>query len=252
MPSKNQLLLLAVIFCIPFFSYSQQDLLDFIVKVKDTIYGTIRSNGTNNRLWFYHRVTKGNGKSAIRERKISKKKIKVFRKNGKIYELKDGDYYTVVPKIPDHLVTTNGDSIFGEFKKNILLKEFLLGSNGIKHSLSSDSVISYSKNNETYKYVNKHLGRVILEGPVSLYYVYDAHPGVNRMDFKADFSGVYIKKGEEFQRVYRSGFYPVTQALFGDNEVLMKRIKEREFDIENIYLVAQIYNRYLKENNITF
>lgn len=246
---NNKFLLLLGFFFFSLQSYSQKDILDYIVKDKDTFYGAIRTNGTQNRLWFYHRVTGEDGKSFIKEEKISKKKIRTFRRNGKIFHYREGEYQTLVRVIPDYIVTKENDTVYGEIKTSFFMqKRFLLDKKGEKHPIKSDVVSAYSVDNKVYKLINGSFSRLILEGPVSLYYFIQGNTGTGlEMSFNADLSGVYIHKGEEFQRVFNSGFYPVTEALFGDNLELMKRIEEREFTIDNIYLVTQIYNRYLEE-----
>lgn len=248
-------LLLSGFFFISLISYSQIDILDYVVKDSDTLYGTIRANGTQNRLWFYQRVNKPNGKSYIQESRISKKKIKTLRRNGKIYRYLDGDYQATEPIITNYIITTKGDTITGEVKTSRLFrKKQLVDTNGIEHPITTDVVYEYSENNRIYRFINGSFSRLILEGPVSLYYFYQT--GVNSgggfgMDFQADLSGVYIQKGEEFQRIYNSGFLLVTRELFGDNLDLLERIEQREFAIENIYLVTQIYNRYIENTNIS-
>lgn len=229
-------------------AYSQKDILDFIVKDNDTLYGTLRFNGTN-KLWFYQKVTFENGESEITEEKL-KKDIKTIRKDGKVYILKDKRYQTRTPILSDYVVTTGNDTIPGKIVSPKLFgKSYLLDGNGNKHVLKPEFVISYRRNNTVYSYLEENPERriaqkggyfkLILDGPLSLYQFSGSGQGW------ADFSGIYIRKGEEFQRVYNTGFLRVTEAMFGDDKELIKRIEEREFAVDNIYLVTQIYNRYL-------
>lgn len=242
-------LILFLGFCFFHFqSVAQNDLLDYIVKGNDTLYGAIRANGTNNRLWFYQKVSRDNGNTVVKEEKIKKKKIKTFRKNGKIFHLRDGEYQTLIPVLPTYVVTKAGDTIFGEINSTFFMnKKFLLDRDGKKHPIKPELVSSYSLDNKIYKLVDGSYSRLILEGPVSLYYFNQATQSAGlSMDFQADLSGVYLEKGNEYQRVYNSGFLLVTEAFFGDNLDLMKRIEDKEFTYENIYLVTKIYNRYLE------
>ena len=246
LPNKRFVLFGLLLLCLQ--AYSQNDILDFIVKGNDTLYGTLRFNGTN-KLWFYQKVTLENGESKITEEKL-KKDIRTIRKNGKVYILKDKRYQTKTLILSDYVVTTGNDTIPGEvISPKLFGKSYLLDVNGNKHILKPEFVISYRMDNSVYRYLEENPERriaqkggyfkLILDGPISLYQFSGSGDGW------ADFSGIYIRKGEEFQRVYNSGFLRVTEAMFGDDEELMKRIEEREFAVDNIFLVTQIYNRYL-------
>lgn len=254
MPPKPHFLLLLVLFFFGFHCYAQNDLLDYVVKDNDTLYGAIRANGTNKRLWFYQRIKRDNGSTFIKEEKLKKKNIKTFRRNGKVYHYRDKDYQTKIPVIPTYIVTTEGDTIYGEINTTLFMnKKYLLDDEENKYPVNPELVPSYSVDNKIYRLVDGSYSRLILEGPVSLYYFYQANTGGGMtMDFKADLSGVYIKKEREFQRVYNSGFLLVTRELFGDNLELMERIENKEFTYENIYLVTKIYNRYLENRGASF
>lgn len=245
---KNKFFLIGfLLLC--FQAHSQNDILDFIVKDNDTLYGTLRFNGTK-KMWFYQRVNLENGKSEIKEQKLSKK-IKTIRKDGKIYHLRDGRYQTKMPVYPDYIVTPENDTIFGTIKSpKFFGKRHLLDRNGEKFFIKPELVKAFRIDNSTYRYLEENpegnvaqkgeYFKIILDGEVSLYDFSRSRSGW------ADFSGIYVKKGEEFQRVYNAGFLLVTKELFGDHEELMKRIEEREFTVDNIYLVTQIYNRFLQ------
>ena len=77
MPPKPHFLLLLVLFFFGFHCYAQNDLLDYVVKDNDTLYGAIRANGTNKRLWFYQRIKRDNGSTFIKEEKLKKKNLTV-------------------------------------------------------------------------------------------------------------------------------------------------------------------------------
>jgi hypothetical protein len=153
---KNKRTFLILAFILPFFAYSQNEFLDFVIdKNNDTIYGTIR-NAISKRSVLYEKNSNPE-KDKIKFRSHKLRKFNKLRFNDKIYTYvepskedgiyagkttriipKDsiakrlGDFINIQKRQPDFVITNSNDTIYGKIKDPSLGKLQLLDTSDTK------------------------------------------------------------------------------------------------------------------------
>jgi hypothetical protein len=276
---KNQRIFLILAFVFPLFGFSQNEFLDFVIDQKnDTIYGTIR-NVISTRSILYE-INSNPEKDKIKFRSHKLKKFKKIRFNDKIYTYvkpsnedgiytekttriapKDsiinrlGDFINIQKRLPDFVVTNTNDTVYGGIGNPTLGKLHLLDSSNTKVNIEKESIKSYRFNNETYEHKEKRKAtifdkkgaylKLMLDGKVKLYeYKYysneldlNTNQYINRLK-----NYFYIEKESEVlllgNLLYKKGL----AELFSENEILVSKILNEEYTIDNIYLIVKYYN----------
>jgi len=277
--TKNQRTLLILAIVIPLFGFSQNEFLDFVINHKnDTIYGTIR-NVISKRSVLYE-LNSNQKKNKIKFRSHRLKKYKKIRFNDKIYTYvepskedgiyakkstrtipKDsianrlGDFINIEKRLPDFAITNNNDTIYGKIKDPTFGKLRLLDSSNTKVKIDKEQIKAFRFNNEIFEHKEKRRAtlfdkkdaylKLILDGKVKLY-EYEYH--YSQMDLN---SGQYINRSENYFYIEKGNDLILINNLlhqkklvkiFSENQMLVSKILNKEYIIDNIYLIVKYYN----------
>lgn len=237
--------------------YSQDSILDLMVKEGDTLYGAIRSNGTN-KLWLYEKKLTKDGK--VNMERHSVKGATVFRKDGELYYLKNkedrkksffsggsifNDYEVFIPALRDYVVTIEKDTIYGKINSyNGRIIRFR-NQQDRKLKLKEDRIPALRYNSRIYRLKEKQLAgygdekdfhlMVLVEGEVNLY-AHHYGDGFKTRRF------YYIEKGEQIVKIPASDYGHIMEDMFADDPNLLERLRAKEFTPENMVLVVKLYN----------
>lgn len=269
---------LILVLTLPYLSYSQNEFLDFgITQKNDTIYGTIRYAISNRSVLYEKSSNPEKDKIKFRVRRLSK--FKKIRLNDKIYTYeapskedgiyaqistrtipKDsvivrlGDFTNIEKRFPDYVVTTTNDTVYGNIKDPTFGKLQLLDASNVKIKIDSDNIKSFRYDNAIFEYKEKERTtffdnkaaylKLILEGPVKLYeYEYEySHLDINGQRVNSTVYHYYIEKENELTLISGMSYPKKLLELFADNELLVSKIKNKEYVIDNIYLIVKYYN----------
>lgn len=264
---------------LPYFGYSQNKFLDFgITQKNDTIYGTIRYAISNRSVLYEKSSNHEKDKIKFRVRKLSK--FKEIRLNDKIYTYeapskedgiyaqistrtipKDsvvvrlGDFTNIEKRFPDYVVTTTNDTIYGKIKDPTFGKLQLLDASNVKVKINNDNIKSFRYDNAIFEHKEKERTtffdnkaaylKLILDGPVKLYeyeFQYSHLDIITGGRVNTTGYHYYIEKENELTLISGMSYPKKLMELFADNEVLVSKIKNKEYVIDNIYLIVKYYN----------
>ncbi|WP_218598764.1 hypothetical protein [Polaribacter sp. NJDZ03] len=276
---KNRRTYLILTFLIPVFGFSQNEFLDFVVTQKnDTIYGTIR-NVISKRSVLYEKNSNPE-KDKIKFRSHKLRKHKAIRFNDKIYTYvkpskedgiyaektkrtipknsianRLGDFINIEKRLPDFVITNNNDTIYGKIKDPTFGKLRLLDSSNAKVKIGKEQIRAFRFNNEIFEHKEKRRAtlfdkkdaylKLILDGKVKLY-EYEYH--YSQMDLN---SGQYLNRSENYFYIEKGNDLILINNLlhlkklveiFSENQILVSKILNKEYIIDNIYLIVKYYN----------
>jgi hypothetical protein len=276
---KNKRTFLILAFILPFFAYSQNEFLDFVIdKNNDTIYGTIR-NAISKRSVLYEKNSNPE-KDKIKFRSHKLRKFNKLRFNDKIYTYVEpskedgiyaiettriiptdsivnrlGDFINIEKRLPDFVITNTNDTIYGEIEDPTFGKLRLLDSSNTKVKIEKENIKSYRFNNQIFIHKEKRKAtifdkngaylKLILNGEVKLYeYEYN----YNQLDMNTN---QYVNRGENYfymekgdEVILLGNFLDKKRLaeLFSKNQLLVTKILNEEYIIDNIYLIVKFYN----------
>lgn len=274
---------LRLAFVLPFFSFSQNEFLDYgIDRKNDTTYGTIRKALTKNGLLVEKNPKSTENRVMFRTHKL--RNYKKLRFNDDIYwyekpSVADGIYTTSTPRIipedsiakrfgdfinaqkrlPDFVVTKTNDTIYGKFRDPIFWKFHFLDTDNVKIKIEKDYIKAYRFNNDVYLHKEKRKNaifeedgaylKLVLDGRVKLYeyeHIYKTLDPTTHLPTQNKVAYLYIEKGEEV--LLLDGFLNKKRLakLFEDNQPLVSKILNEEYIMENMYLMVKYYNTALK------
>jgi hypothetical protein len=276
---KNQRAFLILAIVLPLFGFSQNEFLDFVIDHKnDTIYGTIR-NVISKRSVLYE-LNSNPKKDKIKFRSHRLKKYKKIRFNDKIYTYykpsnedgiyaekstrtipKDsianrlGDFINIEKRLSDFVITNTNDTIYGKIEDPTFGKLRLLDSSNVKVKIEKERIKSFRFNNEIFEHKEKRRAtlfdkkdaylKLILDGKVKLY-EYEYH--YSQMDLN---SGQYLNRSENYFYIEKGNDLILINNLlhqkklveiFSENQILVSKILNKEYTIDNIYLIVKYYN----------
>tara|TARA_R110000751_G_scaffold43361_2_gene100081 strand:- start:119 stop:964 length:846 start_codon:yes stop_codon:yes gene_type:complete len=276
---KNQRTFLILAIVLPLFGFSQNEFLDFVIDHKnDTIYGTIR-NVISKRSVLYE-LNSSPKKDKIKFRSHRLKKYKKIRFNDKIYTYvkpsnedgiyakkdtltipKDsianrlGDFINIEKRHPDFVVTNTNDTIYGKIEDPIFGKLRLLDSSNVKVKIDKKRIKFFRFNNEIFEHKEKRRATVfdkkdaylklILDGKAKLYeyeYHYTQQDLNTNQNFNRSENYYYIEKNGELILINNLLHQKRLVELFSDNKELTSKILNKEYVIDNIYLIVKYYN----------
>jgi hypothetical protein len=276
---KNRRTFLILAFILPFFAYSQNEFLDFVIdKNNDTIHGTIR-NAISKRSVLYEKNSNPE-KDKIKFRSHKLRKFNKLRFNDKIYTYvepskedgiyagkttriipKDsiakrlGDFINIQKRQPDFVITNSNDTIYGKIKDPSLGKLQLLDTSDTKVIIEKENIKSYRFNNEIFEHKEKRKAtifdkkgaylKLILDGEVKLYeyeYYYNEMDLNTNQYINRSRNYFYIEKEDEVILLGNLLYKKRLAELFSENQILVSKILNEEYIIDNIYLIVKYYN----------
>ena len=274
---KNQRTFLIFAIVLPLFGFSQNEFLDFVIDHKnDTIYGTIR-NVISKRSVLYE-LNSIPKKDKIKFRSHKLKKYKKIRFNDKIYTYvkpsnedgiyaekdtltipKDsianrlGDFINIEKRLPDFVVTNTNDTIYGIIEDPIFGKLRLLDSSNVKVKIDKKRIKFFRFNNEIFEHKEKRRAtifdkkdaylKLILDGKAKLYEYHYTQQDLNtNQNFNRSENYYYIEKDGELILINNLLHQKRLVELFSDNKELTSKILNKEYVIDNIYLIVKYYN----------
>ncbi len=277
---KNQRTFLIFAIVLPLFGFSQNEFLDFVIDHKnDTIYGTIR-NVISKRSVLYE-LNSNPKKDKIKFRSHKLKKYKKIRFNDKIYtyvkpsnedgiyaekdtltiskdsiDYRLGDFINIEKRLPDFVVTNTNDTIYGKIEDPIFGKLRLLDSSNVKVKIDKKRIKFFRFNNEIFEHKEKRRAtifdkkdaylKLILDGKAKLYeyeYHYTQQDLNTNQSFNRSENYYYIEKGGELILINNLLHQKRLVELFSDNKELTSKILNKEYVIDNIYLIVKYYNK---------
>lgn len=275
--NRNNQIIIFLFLLSSFYSHSQKKYLDFIINKKnDTIYGTFRE-GINGKVLFEKNSNQKKG--GVKYYSHNLKKLKSIRLNNELYIYKKpndedpiysqtkkehidttkivtrfDDFENTQIKLKDYAITNTNDTIYGEIKKSFFDKLHLLENKDII-KIEKKNITEYRYLNNIYRYVEKpkvdifdtksaYL-KLILDGNTKLYeYEYYIIGGnnTNSSITKKIKHYSYIFKNNVFYQLKELNYKKILSEIFADNPILISKIKEEEYTLENIYLIVKFYN----------
>jgi len=271
-------LLLFILSCL---SYSQNEFLDFVIdKNNDTIYGTIRnviskqsvlyelnSDPEKNRIKFHtHRLKKY---KKIRFNDKIYTYVKPFNLDG-IYAQKEsntisedsiinrlGDFVSIEKRLPDFVITNTNDTIYGKIENPIFGKLRLLDMSNKKIKVDKEQIKAFRHNNEIFEHKEKRKAtlfdqkdaylKLLLNGKVKLYeyesYYTEQDLNINQ-SLNSPENYYYIEKDGELILINNLLHKKRLVELFSDNKELTSKILNKEYVIDNMYLIVKYYNEH--------
>lgn len=274
---SNRKIFSILLLILPFFAYSQNEFLDFVIdKNNDTIYGTIR-NVISKRSVLYEKNSHPE-KDKIKFRSHRLRKFKKIRFNDEIYTYveaskedgiyvketsriipKDsiaktlGDFVNIQKRLSDFIVTISNDTIYGQIKDPSIGKLHLLDSKDKKIEIEKEKIKSYRFNNAIYVHKEKRKAtifdkkraylKLVLDGNVKLYeyeYNYKEYDLITNHYVSRSQVYFYIEKGKEVILLGQFLYKKKLAELFSENQILVSKILNDEYTIDNIYLIEVI------------
>lgn len=245
---------------------AQNKFLDYIVTDNnDTIYGTIRQDYN----YFLFERTAGNT-AEFKQHKF--KNIKALRywdkefsrkpkRTDPIYEeaavQAEGsaiyyhflDFVSQTPALKDYVVPVSGDTIFGIVNDRAFDK-VLISDSGEKFMIEKENVKGYRMRNRTFVLMDKQdlpqfgdkkvFVELLLDGKAKLY----VHSVANNASINLGASGLYymVYKDKELHFIEPEKASQLLSGIFADNAELQKKILEKEYTLQSIYLIVKYYN----------
>lgn len=267
------LFLLSSIYC-----HSQKKYLDFIVNKKnDTIYGTFKE-GINGKILYEKNSNLKKG--GIKYYSHNLKNLKSLSLNDELYiyekpNNEDGIYSKTIKKsndttkyvlkrikdflhteirLKDYVLTNTNDTIYGEIKNPFFGKSYLLeNKNTIK--IEKETIEEYRNLNNVYRYLEKNKVdifdnrnaylKLIFNGNIKLY-EYEklvANTNQNNSLITNEVKNYYfISKNNVLYLLREINYKKTLSEIFADNPILISKINEGEYTLENIYLIVKFYN----------
>jgi hypothetical protein len=273
MNTKQKLILVSLLFN-AFFSYSQNECLDYIVtKNNDTIYGTIRANFSDFVL--FEKMTKYR-KGGIKSISHKLKRIKSIRCNDKIYHYKKRDtsdgiydisskdtvkqdtiietkinknFISIEEKLKDYIITIESDTLYGLINQPLIGKPYFLRENNVRIKIEKDNVLEYRFNNSIFNYIKipnkillgneKEFLRLIFSGKIKIYALVTND---NSNNFPLGNLNFFIIKNGEINHIHSLNYKKKLSEILIENQELVNKINDNEYTLENIYLIGKYYN----------
>ncbi len=278
---KRKLFLFMAITAIPLFGMSQNQFLDFVVdKNNDTIYGTIR-NVFSQRPTFYEKLPK-NSRRKFKSHQL--KKYKTIRYNNRIYKLftpsdgdgiyasqaspeipedsvmtRFGDFISVQKRLPDFVITKSNDTIYGEIKNPSLERIHLLDATNSRVEIEKQTIKKFRFNNDIFEFKNKKPKvnplddkeaylQLLLDGNLKLY-EYGNNQTISDLNHQLVLDTFYyIEKNGELILINNALHKKTLVEIFSDNKDLVSRLLNKEYVLDNIYLMVKFYNEMSSHN----
>jgi len=149
----------------------------------------------------------------------------------------------------DYLITSNKDTIFGTIKtrNNINKYKFqnlsfkIKGKNTIKFRKGGFEYI-YKKKRRVFLSDEKHsFLKLILKGKVNLYeYKTIRNTGYSR----SVETHYYIERNKTLTFLNNLRFYKIIEKTLPENKILLEKIKNKQFDYKDVYLIVKYFNEY--------
>jgi hypothetical protein len=260
------------------YSHSQKKYLDFIVNKKnDTIYGTFKE-GINGKILYEKNSNLKKG--GIKYYSHNLKNLKSLSLNDELYiyekpNNEDGIYSKTIKKsndttkyvlkrikdflhteirLKDYVLTNTNDTIYGEIKNPFFGKSYLLeNKNTIK--IEKETIEEYRYLNNVYRYLEKNKVdifdnrnaylKLIFNGNIKLY-EYEklvANTNQNNSLITNEVKNYYfISKNNVLDLLREINYKKILSEIFADNPILISKINEGEYTLENIYLIVKFYN----------
>jgi hypothetical protein len=260
------------------YSHSQKKYLDFIVNKKnDTIYGTFKE-GINGKILYEKNSNLKKG--GIKYYSHNLKNLKSLNLNDVLYiyekpNNEDGIYSKTIKKsndttkyvlkrikdflhteirLKDYVLTNTNDTIYGEIKNPFFGKSYLLeNKNTIK--IEKETIEEYRYLNNVYRYLEKNKVdifdnrnaylKLIFNGNIKLY-EYEklvANTNQNNSLITNEVKIYYfISKSNVLYLLREINYKKTLSEIFADNPILISKINEGEYTLENIYLIVKFYN----------
>jgi len=278
---KTRKIVSLLLFILSYLSYSQNEFLDFVIdKNNDTIYGTIRnviskqsvlyelnSNPEKNRIKFHtHRLKKY---KKIRFNDKIYTYVKPSNQDG-IYAQKEsntisedsiinrlGDFVSIEKRLPDFVITNTNDTIYGKIENPIFGKLRLLDVSNKKIKVDKEQIKAFRYNNEIFEHKEKRKAtlfdqkdaylKLLLNGKVKLYeyesYYTEQDLNINQ-SLNSPENYYYIEKDGELILINNLLHKKRLVELFSDNKELTSKILNKEYVIDNMYLIVKYYNEH--------
>jgi hypothetical protein len=252
--------------------------LDFIINKKnDTIYGTFKE-GINGKILYEKNSNLKKG--GIKYYSHNLKNLKSLSLNDELYiyekpNNEDGIYSKTIKKsndttkyvlkrikdflhteirLKDYVLTNTNDTIYGEIKNPFFGKSYLLeNKNTIK--IEKETIEEYRYLNNVYRYLEKNkidifdnrnaYLKLIFNGNIKLY-EYEklvANTNQNNSLITNEVKNYYfISKNNVLYLLREINYKKTLSEIFADNPMLISKINEGEYTLENIYLIVKFYN----------
>lgn len=180
-----------------------------------------------------------------------------FRVTNELYKTSGKMYVSKVNyKSSDFIVTNSNDTIFGDFKSKSSFDKprFRVNLEDKFFTVSTDNYKSFRRDGYTYLAKEKSavvIGdskkgflRLLIDGNTKLY---DYRlKGYSPNGYADKSTHYFIEKNGILKYINRSRFIRITSILFEDHKDLVKRLRNREFSYQNMYLLVKEYNDFLK------
>lgn len=257
---------------------AQHKYLDFIVNFKnDTIYGTFRSDAINGKVLFEKNPYPKKGGVKFYNHKL--KKIKLLRCNDELFtydkpDQEDGiyaetkvesktndkitsrinDFVNSKPKLIDYVVTKTNDTIYGEIKNRGFGILLYFDQSKNKIFIKEENIKSYRYLNNVYTFLEKPKVDILdkkiaplkclINGKVKLFeYERFSINSNNNVITNQSKLYYYILKNNELLLLSELSYKKDLSQLFADNDLLVSKINNDEYSLDNIYLIVKFYNR---------
>ena len=266
---------------LPFLCYSQNEFLDFVIdQNNDTIYGTIRNMISKSSVLYEKNSNSENDKIKFRIHKL--KKYKKIRFNDEIYTYvkpsdviyaekdlilipkdsiskKIGHFINIQKRLSDFIITNANDTIYGIIKDPIFGKLRLLDSVNKKIKIEKEEIKIFRFNNDILELKEKIIVflpffrkddaylKLVLNGKLKLFefdYYYNRELNVNSSlsNNRNSERHFFIEKDNELIRINNLLHKKKLVEIFSENQILVSKILNKEYIIDNIYLMVKFYN----------
>ena len=267
---------------LPVLGFSQHEFLDFIIDQKnDTIYGTIR-NVISKRSVLYEKILNpDNSRIKFRSHKLKKyKKIRfndeiytyvtpsnedgIYAKNISRITPSDsiakmlGDFINIQKRLPDFVITNTNDTIYGRIKAPVFGKFQLFNSSNIK--IEKNKIKAFRFNNEILQ-LKKNIIinapfftkddaylKLIFDGKLKLYELDQFYNReltgklADKLNLSYSDKYFYIEKGNDLILITGLLYKKKLAEMFSEHQILVSKILNKEYIIDNIYLMVKYYN----------
>ncbi|MEH1009583.1 hypothetical protein VDP25_17740, partial [Winogradskyella sp. ECml5-4] len=166
-----------------------------------------------------------------------------------------GDFINIQKRQSDFVITNSNDTIYGKIKDPSLGKLHLLDRSNTKIIIEKENIKSYRFNNEIFEHKEKRKAtifdkkgaylKLILDGEVKLYeyeYYYNEMDLNTNQYINRSRNYFYIEKEDELILLGNLLYKKRLAELFSENQILVSKILNEEYIIDNIYLIVKYYN----------
>lgn len=270
-------------FVLPFFCFSQNEFLDFVIdQNNDTIYGTIRNMISKSSVLYEKNSNSEKDRIKFRIHKL--KKYKKIRFNDEIYtyvkpSIEDGiyaekdsilipkdsisktigDFINIQKRLSDFIITNANDTIYGRINASTFGKLRLIDSVNKKVKIEKEEIKIFRFNNEILELKEKIIVvppffrkddaylKLVLDGKLKLYefdYYYNRELNINNSlsENRNSERHIFIEKDNELIRINNLLHKKKLVEIFSENQILVSKILNKEYIIDNIYLMVKFYN----------